>query len=252
MYDILTISEKFTENLGTFFEDNYKLFTLIGVFGAVSLYLKRNPQPVTPDGLFADFIFVTSLSIATLIMFILLIRSFTTVAESDSGLFSVDNFLFLPFWTLFYMLAGSLASFLSSFPDIWGIYGSIVLFMIPVGSFVVLMKIFERVANRISENFRLSTVAVHAVLFFVTTLATLVIGSTLISTVNLGEQAFAGGLSFRNAIDFSIFSFFIVWGGSSLLLASMTALLTFFRFTIQLLRAVNNRCGLLLEKFDNS
>jgi len=110
------------EKLEKFVQENSTLFTLIGVFGAISIYAGRAPgtsSNYTEE--LQNFAVVAGFSIVLILSTIITINAGRRMASAES-LISYENWGILSFLLFFIPLILVIIGLVSQFPTVWGIY----------------------------------------------------------------------------------------------------------------------------------
>lgn len=104
--------------LDEFLKDNARLFTIIGVFGALSIYLKTAVDKLDYTQKMGDFVIVIGFTIVIILSLVMLFKIAKASSESEGSFISWENTGLFVFGFFFIFLMISLVSISSSFPDI--------------------------------------------------------------------------------------------------------------------------------------
>lgn len=131
--DFAPVLSEITSNLDEFAEDHRHLFTLIGVFGAISVYLSRedfsqdfNPKFLLSIGIFSGFLIVVLLS--TTVMW----KIYENLQEEES-IFTATSFSYLLFLFPFLFLITAITGVVLQFQAAGALYLNI--FLLAFGIF---------------------------------------------------------------------------------------------------------------------
>lgn len=220
--EILDTLDILTTNLEEFFKENSDLFTLIGVFGAVALYLSDSPTQIDSSTLIENFVLVTGMTISVMVGFIILIKSVKRVVESDAGFISLENILFFPFWALFYMLFGTIASYLATFSRIWRMYLILVTIIVPLILFVIFIESLSDLVSWLSIKVPMGEKALFAIILFLIFVLSGHIGLFALSQGNISRNIIENGATFTTYAHLSILIAIFIWGTLSLPMSILT------------------------------
>jgi len=130
-------AESWVGGLDDFLLRNRHLFTLIGVFGAFSIYLRQTDLPATaPDEVpISNIVSFFGFGIVLLLLLIVLIKLASRMLspEPDDHLLRPENVPYLVFLLLLIPIVGTLIKYLSTFPASAAVFWySFVYFLAPI------------------------------------------------------------------------------------------------------------------------
>lgn len=137
------------ENLYDYFDRNSFLFTLLGVFGAISLYANE----VVKDGeevgsLIGDIAVVTGFSLVIILSCLAVFDAFRRIEYPLLNFCNWGIYLFLSF---FIPLTFVIIGLVSQFPTIWAAYSYIVVWFISVGLSMSVVLVVIWTGSRIDQ-----------------------------------------------------------------------------------------------------
>ncbi|GAB6861256.1 hypothetical protein ACFR97_14420 [Haloplanus litoreus] len=119
-FRVVEAAESWISGLDVFLFDNRHLFTLIGVFGAFSIYLREADLPATgPDEVpLANLVSFFGFGIVLLLFLLILIKLYSKMLSPDEGdlLLRPENVPYLVFFLFLLPIILTLMHYLSTFP----------------------------------------------------------------------------------------------------------------------------------------
>lgn len=168
---ILPALYKPLDKLDTFFQENRHLFTLIGVFGAVSIYLRTVDEELEETAKLAgEFALVTGFAIVLLLSFLVIVKLTIFMRGTEAGIISFGNIalgLFGIFFTFLMLIVGGLISTLST---VWAFYGFLFVYSGSIVSVFISAISLSKVEDYISSKVGIHETILGAIIFSLLTL----------------------------------------------------------------------------------
>ncbi|QIO23711.1 hypothetical protein [Haloarcula sp. JP-L23] len=137
------------EQLDNFLWENRHLFTLIGIFGAISVYLSTVEAQISESlEIFSNFAVVAGLSLVTILSLVILVKLYICLGD-NSRWENIGLFIFAAF---FVPLIIVITGLLTTFPQIWAIYYFMVIYVFGLaGGFAIFIVPFF-IGTKIDEH----------------------------------------------------------------------------------------------------
>lgn len=205
------------KRLDDFLEENRHLFTLISVFGAVSIYLRTVDEELDKTAkLVGEFALVTGFAIVILLSLVVTTKLLWKMREAKRGIRSFENTALILFTVPFAILMLVIGGMISNFPTVWAFYGFLLVYFGALFSSLLMLISFQKVVSLLNERLRVHETIIGAISFSLFSLVLLL----SIGTIGVVEPE-----SFKNVIDGgSIYQWFAVYSTTTALLLTLVSM----------------------------
>lgn len=133
------------ERIDGFFEENRHLFTLIGVFGAITIYLTEAGLPETQDGVipYENFVFAGGFGIVLILGGLILLKLANEIWTPGERISKIDNLPFICFGLLFFFLMIPVIAYVSSYNRVWFSFFTILSWIIGIMTFFIFLDMLR-------------------------------------------------------------------------------------------------------------
>jgi len=203
------------EKLEDFLLENSTLFTLVGVFGAISIYAGRtavSSSNYTSE--LQNFAVVAGFSIVLLLATVIIINALRRVNSAESWL-SYENWGIWSFLAFFIPLIFVIVGLVSQFPTIWGIYAYLLSYVSATIAAFALLVVPVSLIDWFTEEESVSRalLSIVVVILYVGSTTAILAMERPVANLSLEE----GGVGFEGMADLFLVFYQLVSGLASIM-----------------------------------